>query len=115
MKFKIHLFDLLDMVSKFNAYSIACKLPFRITQGKYALDFTKNKGGSKKKTHSARPSSNPPSTLSATSYNVILAMRTRCGLKCFRMSVAIRSCSSAANSTPVGPAPTMQKLSRLRR
>ena len=35
------------MVSEFNAYSIACKLPFRITQGKNALDFTEKRAASK--------------------------------------------------------------------
>lgn len=66
-------------------------------------------------TYSASPFSNPPSILLATSYSVIRAMRTKWGLKCFLMSVASKSCSSAANSTPVGPAPTIQKFNKFLR
>lgn len=56
--------------------------------------------------------SKPPSILLATSYSVIRAMGTKGGLKCFFTSVASKLCSSAANSTFVGLAPTIQKFHR---
>src|SRR6266568_1353782 len=48
--------------------------------------------------------SNAPRICGATSYRVILANFARVGW-CFRISVCRRSCSSAENSTPVGPPP----------
>lgn len=72
----------------------------------------RNNQVSRLRQNECNPFSKPPSILLATSYSVIRAMGTKGGLKCFFASVASKLCSSAANSTSVGLALTIQKFHR---